>query len=57
MAVDRLNAGTRKLVYEYGWQIVAAMLKDGFRGSVGELEDILRTWRERKQEKWEAEQL
>jgi hypothetical protein len=50
--IDGRSRPTRKLIHEFGFVIVGEMIADGFDGSVGELLDILTTWRERRQEAW-----
>ena len=47
--VDRLPEPMRTLVYEYGFRIVTAMYRDGYRDAA-ELEPLLQTWRCRRQE-------
>lgn len=46
--IDRLSKGMRALVYEFGYQIVAAMIDDGARNAKTLRRD-LETWRSRRQ--------
>jgi hypothetical protein len=52
-SIDCLSSDMRALVHEYGAVIVGQMLDDGYQNA-DELGDILRRWRERRQEQWLA---
>jgi hypothetical protein len=49
--IDRMPKKMRALVHEYGYVIVSAMIDEGYRDPT-ELEDLLITWRCRRQEQW-----
>ena len=50
-AVDRMPAGFRALVHEFGVVIVDKMMAEGY-SNPNELRPILETWRERRQDEW-----
>jgi hypothetical protein len=52
--LDEQSRPVRKLVHEFGAVIVLGALygEDGFCGSIGDLLDILMTWRDRRQDAW-----
>jgi hypothetical protein len=49
--IDGLSKPMRALVREYGFAIVRDMINDGYTDAF-ELAEILRVWRERRQEAW-----
>jgi hypothetical protein len=49
--IDRMPKKMRALVHEYGYVIVNAMIDDGYNDPTA-LEDLLVTWRSRRQEAW-----
>ena len=50
--IDAMPAALRKTVHCFGYAIVRDMLEDGWQGKLGDLIDILETWRERRQQQW-----
>ena len=48
---DALPKAMRKLIHEYGFVIVVAMIQDGYNDP-DELEFLLMHWRDRRQREW-----
>lgn len=49
--IDRMSKPMRALVREYGYTIVNAMIKEGYRDPF-QLAELLEEWRRRRQEQW-----
>lgn len=54
--IDRMGPKVRALVHEYGYVIVDNMLSEGGFGerNAGDLEFLLRRWRDQRQDQWLA---
>jgi hypothetical protein len=51
--IDRMPKGFRALVHEFGFNIVAAMMDDGY-DDPSQLRTVLEGWRDRRQAEWLA---